>query len=138
MEIAAAVITPPKAKDPVSPINTLAGFLFQIRKPIHAPVVPAIMVTTDKLNSTTVRLDASQVKYAATMAVVPAANPSKPSVKFTALTIASMVNTINGIYITPKSTLVPKNGMYTSVPCDDRSEERRVGKECRSRWSPYH
>src|SRR5256885_16527694 len=23
---------------------------------------------------------------------------------------------------------------YTS----DRSEERRVGKECRSRWSPYH
>ena len=23
-----------------------------------------------------------------------------------------------------------------SVP--DRSEERRVGKECRSRWSPYH
>src|SRR2546422_3789540 len=24
-----------------------------------------------------------------------------------------------------------------TVP-DDRSEERRVGKECRSRWSPYH
>ena len=24
-------------------------------------------------------------------------------------------------------------------PCDwARSEERRVGKECRSRWSPYH
>src|SRR6266705_762207 len=22
--------------------------------------------------------------------------------------------------------------------CRDRSEERRVGKECRSRWSPYH
>ena len=21
---------------------------------------------------------------------------------------------------------------------DQRSEERRVGKECRSRWSPYH
>ena len=21
---------------------------------------------------------------------------------------------------------------------NDRSEERRVGKECRSRWSPYH
>src|SRR5260221_1011637 len=26
----------------------------------------------------------------------------------------------------------------TIVPGDDRSEERRVGKECRSRWSPYH
>src|SRR2546425_12613797 len=23
-------------------------------------------------------------------------------------------------------------------PAEDRSEERRVGKECRSRWSPYH
>src|SRR2546425_9563294 len=22
--------------------------------------------------------------------------------------------------------------------CPPRSEERRVGKECRSRWSPYH
>ena len=27
----------------------------------------------------------------------------------------------------------------THVGCDTtRSEERRVGKECRSRWSPYH
>src|SRR2546430_17078383 len=24
------------------------------------------------------------------------------------------------------------------LPWHDRSEERRVGKECRSRWSPYH
>src|SRR5256885_8281025 len=24
------------------------------------------------------------------------------------------------------------------VVIDHRSEERRVGKECRSRWSPYH
>ena len=24
------------------------------------------------------------------------------------------------------------------VTNDNRSEERRVGKECRSRWSPYH
>src|SRR3712207_8857699 len=24
------------------------------------------------------------------------------------------------------------------VAREDRSEERRVGKECRSRWSPYH
>ena len=25
-----------------------------------------------------------------------------------------------------------------AVKVFDRSEERRVGKECRSRWSPYH
>ena len=28
-----------------------------------------------------------------------------------------------------------QNGFYM---LDVRSEERRVGKECRSRWSPYH
>src|SRR5256884_6046431 len=26
----------------------------------------------------------------------------------------------------------------TTFPKNKRSEERRVGKECRSRWSPYH
>ena len=26
--------------------------------------------------------------------------------------------------------------LYLTKEC--RSEERRVGKECRSRWSPYH
>ena len=25
-----------------------------------------------------------------------------------------------------------------SIQTQKRSEERRVGKECRSRWSPYH
>src|SRR2546428_290797 len=31
-------------------------------------------------------------------------------------------------------------GVVAAVEVDDepRSEERRVGKECRSRWSPYH
>ena len=28
--------------------------------------------------------------------------------------------------------------MLKGLPNDLRSEERRVGKECRSRWSPYH
>ena len=33
-----------------------------------------------------------------------------------------------------------KNGKCMEVPiiAMTRSEERRVGKECRSRWSPYH
>ena len=29
-------------------------------------------------------------------------------------------------------------GVQPIVLLDGRSEERRVGKECRSRWSPYH
>ena len=36
---------------------------------------------------------------------------------------------------------VPQGGEYKLILADGtqvRSEERRVGKECRSRWSPYH
>src|SRR3712207_8799184 len=28
--------------------------------------------------------------------------------------------------------------LYFTAKIEHRSEERRVGKECRSRWSPYH
>ena len=34
------------------------------------------------------------------------------------------------VYSTPLGTALPTNA--TQI------EERRVGKECRSRWSPYH
>ena len=30
------------------------------------------------------------------------------------------------------------NGELATLGSRVRSEERRVGKECRSRWSPYH
>ena len=37
------------------------------------------------------------------------------------------------------STLVnPKRRIPYGASRVNRSEERRVGKECRSRWSPYH
>jgi len=40
----------------------------------------------------------------------------------------------DGLAVTdPKGHVVYSNGAYLT-----RSEERRVGKECRSRWSPYH
>ena len=29
-------------------------------------------------------------------------------------------------------------GGFIQLASEARSEERRVGKECRSRWSPYH
>ena len=31
-----------------------------------------------------------------------------------------------------------KYGTLEELQKEQRSEERRVGKECRSRWSPYH
>src|SRR3712207_7904879 len=33
---------------------------------------------------------------------------------------------------------VDDGGVGGEAPIGVRSEERRVGKECRSRWSPYH
>ena len=35
-------------------------------------------------------------------------------------------------------SIVPGNTVEVDVAAKGRSEERRVGKECRSRWSPYH
>ena len=47
-------------------------------------------------------------------------------------------NTINEI----KNSLEGINSIITEaeelITALERSEERRVGKECRSRWSPYH
>ena len=51
------------------------------------------------------------------------------------------------IALVPLLQLLPiGQGLWTSGPAREalqqdlaaRSEERRVGKECRSRWSPYH
>ena len=33
---------------------------------------------------------------------------------------------------------VTSTALSLAAPVTNRSEERRVGKECRSRWSPYH
>src|SRR2546422_5537604 len=52
--------------------------------------------------------------------------------------LASILNTLN---ITPRSFLsAHSTGLPVMQPRapHPRSEERRVGKECRSRWSPYH
>ena len=37
-----------------------------------------------------------------------------------------------------KGQIIDYDYQVYESPVEDRSEERRVGKECRSRWSPYH
>src|SRR2546430_1628481 len=66
---------------------------------------------------------------------------------------APMTGRVHGTgTVTPRfvrATIVPLHAAHTAVcrPAGSvsggpkellRSEERRVGKECRSRWSPYH
>src|SRR3712207_8191766 len=43
---------------------------------------------------------------------------------------------LHGLWLLVFVVLLP--GVLAYVPLAVRSEERRVGKECRSRWSPYH
>ena len=38
----------------------------------------------------------------------------------------------------PAGLRINITGGESTIRKDIRSEERRVGKECRSRWSPYH
>src|SRR2546426_4560879 len=53
---------------------------------------------------------------------------------------------VRSVRSSPASSLAQRHLGHEQViaPCpvhvrvEDRSEERRVGKECRSRWSPYH
>ena len=58
----------------------------------------------------------------------------------------SILRGVNALADAVKITLGPKgrNAVIEKkfgapiITKDGRSEERRVGKECRSRWSPYH
>ena len=36
------------------------------------------------------------------------------------------------------SSVIIVGAIIAALSGNERSEERRVGKECRSRWSPYH
>ena len=43
-----------------------------------------------------------------------------------------------GLYLHYKGNLYYVTDIIDRKEINNRSEERRVGKECRSRWSPYH
>jgi len=62
-------------------------------------------------------------------------NPHPNHDSFNAIELAStpVAMRLERLYPT---TLVHTSGEDVGLP--ERSEERRVGKECRSRWSPYH
>src|SRR5256886_7349002 len=49
--------------------------------------------------------------------------------------IVTCTPTANGV---PAAACEPHQRKRTVMRQQNRSEERRVGKECRSRWSPYH
>src|SRR5256885_3124969 len=68
--------------------------------------------------------------------ICPGCNSSRTALKARSRTcsvVSSPNNDTRDRSEISRSRLIP-----ASAPSWDRSEERRVGKECRSRWSPYH
>ena len=55
-------------------------------------------------------------------------------------TLAEIADDVRGISLSDAEGYQPQENKESLIVfCDvTRSEERRVGKECRSRWSPYH
>ena len=52
--------------------------------------------------------------------------------------VSIIISMILGFVIAIPSLAKNKFLTYINIGYVERSEERRVGKECRSRWSPYH
>ena len=69
--------------------------------------------------------------------VTPQAILNAMGFTFFSLSLGAGVLVTYGAYVN-KSTRLPAAAMWVAILALQRSEERRVGKECRSRWSPYH
>ena len=98
---------------------------------------PAVEGTNDMLPTTALPLFSSNIffslfgsssEYTTVNFFTPAA---RSSFLITLASGQTFVSYISAVFKSPGESLLP-------VPIELRSEERRVGKECRSRWSPYH
>ena len=76
------------------------------------------MAITDKVEKKQIRIDISRI-------IPMGGTPKNTSDQYS----LDLIDGKFGCYL-------PFFGSSSSAPI--RSEERRVGKECRSRWSPYH
>src|SRR3989449_1776214 len=109
--VSVTIVPSTKLAEQIAPQVTAAGVLFTV--PAPAPAVETVRAKTDAKVAVTV----VAAETVATHGAVPLHPPP----------------------LQPTNTEPPSGAAVsvTTVPVA-RSEERRVGKECRSRWSPYH
>ena len=88
VRIAMPAMAPPRPSAPVSPMKTSAGNELYQRKPRQAPPTqPAITIRSVTPGSLALRpmMKATPARATSTIAEAPAARPSRPSVRLTAL-----------------------------------------------------
>ena len=110
---------------------------------IHLPFSRTldISVLDDSLRAKNVRFMAQMIEQCgqfkpARLVLHPSSEPIADSVR-----ARRIVNAQRSImYLKPYADRIGAQLCIENLPrtCLGRSEERRVGKECRSRWSPYH
>ena len=92
--IAISATDAPKKSEPVSPINTFAGYLLYHKNPIKPPInATENTVTPYSLNT----IYDTSIKNIPTIVVILDAKPSSPSVRFTAFTTPTTTNITNGM-----------------------------------------
>src|SRR3712207_3635466 len=119
-------------------VDLLAGATYN--PAVMPSPVPTILVFDSGLGGLTVFSEVLKVRpdaryvYAADDAGFPYGRLSEAVL---AERVVSVMERLIGIH-DPDLVVVACNTASTVVLPHLRSEERRVGKECRSRWSPYH
>src|SRR5256714_11478592 len=93
----------------------------------QVPICPAFSLTDYKIQGATLKTAVLDLKDD------PSAKGQDMHKKFCSMLVQlSRPQSLDGLYLL--QTLEMKDLRFRP----HRSEERRVGKECRSRWSPYH
>src|SRR5690606_4127005 len=126
IKIATAASAAPSANDPVSPMNTFAGWALNTRNPNNAPTT-ANANTMMELNCGN-WLAAMSANEPKATAAVPANNPSKPSVKFTAFEEPTMIKMTTSGYNHPSSQWMSVPGIliYVGKSCMYKTMQKMI------------
>ena len=124
------------AREPVSPMNTLAGWRFWLRKPTQHPAI-ATQKAAREGSPPLPRSISCRAMPVKTTAPQPAARPSRPSVRLVALLSAMNTNNPSGQISRPRGRSRPK-GSPTSpgspapsqLPCQAQTRKRAAARAC--------
>src|SRR5437660_10267695 len=110
-----------------------AGIDRYVKHPLQVPAPWLLEVTTTSLAPVLVAAGAVPMIWVELITVRPLSSRSPMVTLVTSMKLLPVIVTLVPPASGPVAGLTP-----VTVIVSSRSEERRVGKEGRSRWSPYH